>query len=283
MTERRAVVNKIIPFSSVDGPGNRTAVFLQGCNFSCQYCHNPETIGRCTQCGQCVRVCPAGALTQDEGRIVYHKEKCTGCDTCLHICPHLSSPKTREMSVAEVVAAVKRNMPFIRGVTLSGGECTCQKEFVYELLLELQKEGLSCYLDSNGSLDFAQETELLAVTDQVMLDVKAFDSTEHQSITGTDNETVKKNLAFLAKANKLFEVRTVIVPGLFDARQTLREVAGLVLPYAQRYDIRYKLIAYRSMGVREPYRSRFCSPEPETMEALKVMLQEMGWRNIVIL
>ena len=27
-------INKIIPFSSVDGPGNRTAIFLQGCNFS---------------------------------------------------------------------------------------------------------------------------------------------------------------------------------------------------------------------------------------------------------
>ena len=32
-----AVVNKIIPFSCVDGPWNRTAVFLQGCNFDCKY------------------------------------------------------------------------------------------------------------------------------------------------------------------------------------------------------------------------------------------------------
>ena len=39
----RVPVNKIIPFSSVDGPGNRTAVFVQGCNFNCHYCHNPET------------------------------------------------------------------------------------------------------------------------------------------------------------------------------------------------------------------------------------------------
>ena len=38
-----APVNKIIPFSSVDGPGNRTAVFFQGCNWDCCYCHNPET------------------------------------------------------------------------------------------------------------------------------------------------------------------------------------------------------------------------------------------------
>ncbi|WP_353894134.1 radical SAM protein [Proteinivorax hydrogeniformans] len=37
-------VNKIIDFSFVDGPGNRLAIFLQGCNLNCGYCHNPETI-----------------------------------------------------------------------------------------------------------------------------------------------------------------------------------------------------------------------------------------------
>ncbi len=37
-------INKIINFSSVDGPGNRLVVFAQGCNLNCIYCHNPETI-----------------------------------------------------------------------------------------------------------------------------------------------------------------------------------------------------------------------------------------------
>ena len=40
----KGLVRRILPFSSVDGPGNRTAIFLQGCNFNCLYCHNPETI-----------------------------------------------------------------------------------------------------------------------------------------------------------------------------------------------------------------------------------------------
>ena len=54
-----AIVNKIIHSSVVDGPGNRAAVFLQKCNFKCSYCHNPETIGQCVQCGACVEKCPA--------------------------------------------------------------------------------------------------------------------------------------------------------------------------------------------------------------------------------
>ena len=55
-----APVNKIIPFSSVDGPGNRTAVFFQGCNWDCCYCHNPETRNMCTGQRACVQVCPVG-------------------------------------------------------------------------------------------------------------------------------------------------------------------------------------------------------------------------------
>lgn len=40
----KAKINKIIDMSVVDGPGNRTGIFFQGCNFDCFYCHNPETI-----------------------------------------------------------------------------------------------------------------------------------------------------------------------------------------------------------------------------------------------
>jgi pyruvate formate lyase activating enzyme len=48
---KRAPVNKIIPFSNVDGPGNRTSIFFQGCPFNCLFCHNPETIHLCVSCG----------------------------------------------------------------------------------------------------------------------------------------------------------------------------------------------------------------------------------------
>jgi pyruvate-formate lyase-activating enzyme len=64
-----APVNKIIPFSSVDGPGNRTAVFLQGCNFDCKYCHNPETRNLCVNCMACVSKCPTGALSEKAGKV----------------------------------------------------------------------------------------------------------------------------------------------------------------------------------------------------------------------
>ena len=84
-----APVNKIIPFSAVDGFGNRTAIFLQGCNQNCIYCHNPETIHHCAACGACVKACPAGALSfveepgegesgqagEKKGRVAYDPSK----------------------------------------------------------------------------------------------------------------------------------------------------------------------------------------------------------------
>ena len=90
----RAPVNKIIPQSSVDGPGNRTAIFFQGCNFSCHYCHNPETIHLCQNCGTCVADCPVGALQKDEaGTVCWDPALCVGCDTCIKVCPTSPPPR----------------------------------------------------------------------------------------------------------------------------------------------------------------------------------------------
>lgn len=126
----KAIVNRIIPFSSVDGPGNRTAIFLQGCNINCKYCHNPETRRLCINCGVCVGQCPAGALSLGEdNRVIWDQGACVQCDTCIHVCPNDSSPKVREMTPEEVYAAVKRQIPFIRGISVSGGECMLWPDF----------------------------------------------------------------------------------------------------------------------------------------------------------
>ena len=97
-----APINNIIPFSNVDGPGNRTSIFFQGCPFQCLYCHNPETINICNNCGVCVDHCPVNALEFINDKVVWNKKKCISCDTCIKVCPHLSSPKITYMSVDQV-------------------------------------------------------------------------------------------------------------------------------------------------------------------------------------
>lgn len=277
----RATVNKIIPFSSVDGPGNRTAVFLQGCNFNCKYCHNPETINDCIHCGACLPHCGPGAIAMVDGRVQYDIAKCVLCDECFHHCPNGSSPRTRFLTAEEVMAEVRKNLPFIRGITVSGGECTLWRDFLVELLTLAKAEGLHTLLDSNGTHDFSADPELMAVTDGVMLDVKAWDPEDHKRVTGVDNSMVLRNLRWLAENGKLPEVRTVVVPELFDYEGTIRSVSRL-LKDTGRLDTRYKVICYRPMGVRAEYKA-FQQPSQALLQHLAGVAESYGLTDVVII
>lgn len=293
MMGARVPVNKIIPFSSVDGPGNRTAVFVQGCNFNCHYCHNPETRAVCISCGDCVATCLAGALTLSvEGLVLFDPVKCVGCDTCIHTCTHDASPRIRYMNAEEVYAEVKRNVPFIRGVTVSGGECTFYPAFLHDLAVLAKQDGLGFLLDSNGTYDFETDpADLLSVIDGVMLDIKAYDAADHRAVTDVDNALVLKNMRFLADRGQLYEVRTVVVPELFDTEKTIVDTARALQPYLSRQkhwpenegtSIRYKIIKYRPFGVREAYRS-FTPPTDAWLEHLADLARAEGMTDIVII
>lgn len=275
----RYPVNKIIPFSSVDGPGNRTSVFLQGCNFNCHYCHNPETRKLCTDCGDCVTKCPVQALAMVNGRVTYDYTKCVACDTCIKTCTHDASPRIRWMTPEEVFEEVKKQVPYIRGVTTSGGECTFYPDFLRKLFSLCRKDGLGTLIDSNGSYDFSKDKELLDVSDGVMLDVKSWSESDHEKVVHFSNEMVQKNLDYLAEHHKLYEVRTVVVPGLFDVEQTVREVSEHIRDYP---DVRYKIITYRPMGVRQEYASQMVSPKRDLMNELKNTAESIGVKTVVI-
>ena len=245
-----APVNKIIPFSNVDGPSNRTAIFFQGCPFNCLFCHNPETINMCVNCGVCVKNCPVQALSFDgEGKVVWDKSKCVQCDTCLKVCPHNASPKITWMSVPDVMKEIKRTLPYIAGITTSGGECTLHNEFLIELFTEVQKLGKTCLIDSNGSFDFEADPRVLEVCDGVMLDVKAYPEEWHRHLIGADRDIVLKNLHYLLEHDKLYEVRTLIFPGRDEENEAaVRYVSEVIGDRCF-----YKIIRYRPFGVREKY------------------------------
>ncbi len=277
----KAPVNKIIPFSSVDGPGNRTSIFLQECNINCKYCHNPETRNLCINCMACVEKCPTGALLNVDGKVTFDYNKCVLCDTCIKTCKNGASPRIRYMTPEEVMDEVRKQVPFIRGITTSGGECTLNHEFLKELFSLAKKEGLGTLIDSNGTYDFELDPELLAVTDGVMLDVKAYDAEDHKRVTDASNEMILKNLEFLASVGKLYEVRTVVVPELFDVKETVEKVSRIIVKYLAVSDIRYKIITYRPMGVREEFQT-LTPPSKELMKELEGISKSVGVKTVVI-
>lgn len=277
-----APINKIIDSSLVDGPGNRTAVFFQGCNFNCRYCHNPETINLCVSCKKCVENCPGGALWEQGDKILWEESKCLQCDRCITKCGHNASPKISYLSVEALEKRVLKNMPFIRGVTCSGGECTLYKNYITDLFGRLKRAGLSCLLDSNGSAaDFSREPELIKVTDGVMLDIKAWDTEYHTQLTGKDNKLVLENAVFLASISKLTEIRTVVARNYLNNKETVMKAAKLLQPFLHQSSIRYRLIKFQPFGVRKEYQS-LGTPGDQEMQELKCIAGNYGFSDVII-
>lgn len=275
----KALVNRIIPFSSVDGLGNRTAIFLQGCNFDCLFCHNPETIKACDSCGVCISQCPFEALSIEGGKVAWDKTRCRSCDACLQACTRNSSPKAVWVEVDDILEDIKRTQPFISGITVSGGECMLQAEVLIKLMQEVKKLGLTTFIDTNGSIPFWDKERLTDLMDMAMVDLKSYQAEEHMRLTGENNHNVIKNIKYLAKMEKLYEVRTVVVPGILDNYSNVNSIAALIA--ALNPNIRYKLIKYRPMGVRK-HKLQCGAPSDQMMEELSEIAYAKGCENVII-
>ena len=252
MNSPRAIVSKILTYSIVDGPGNRLVIFLQGCNFNCAGCHNPHTIGECNHCGDCIPACHVDALSLVDGRIAFDPTACDQCDACLDVCPINANPMVREYSVAEILELAREHRPFLTGITVSGGEPTMQLDFVIELFRAIKADeelaGLSCFIDSNGHLGAAGWDSVLPVTDGVMLDIKSFENSTHEALTGKQNTASLESARILNAAGKLYELRFLLIPGKTDDDAELDNLVGFVKELGD--DTRVRLNAFQHHGVK---------------------------------
>ncbi len=239
----KGAVTRIIDFSAVDGPGNRMVVFLQGCNFNCRYCHNPETIPM-----------PWG----DEPR----------------------GPEFVEMTAADILDRYRRAAPFISGVTFSGGECTVQFDFLMEVCASLKQAGAHILIDTNGNLGADKLERLLAVADGIMLDVKAIDGERHRALTGAGNERVIDAFHIALRKEKLAEVRTVVMGGDPESLDTVEWVSRKLAAVNPR--IPYRIIRYRVHGVRKEMLSQLKPPTDALMEACRATAEAAGLKRIIM-
>jgi len=272
-------INKIIPFSAIDGPGNRTVIFLQGCNLNCLYCHNPETINFCNNCSDCIEVCEVNALSLQSDNIAWDSQVCTNCDKCIDVCSSKSSPKVSELTVEELFEEISKYKLVTSGITIAGGECTVQYDFLLSLLKEAKKQNISAFIDTNGHLSLGKMKQLSLYFDKVMLDIKSHNSEEHKKLTGKDNKLVLKNAEFLLSTNKIHEIRTVITPSLLDNENNVQQISKLISK--QDKSVTYKLLKYRSNGVLNKEISY--QPKDSLMKKLQLIAKNTGCENVVVL
>lgn len=263
--ESKAVINKVIPFSNVDGPGNRFAIFFQGCNINCLYCHNPETIQVCNHCMTCIKSCPSHALIEEKGKVVFYEDLCTSCDACIRICRNSASPKVKRYTVMQLVEQIASYKAYIRGITVSGGEPTLQKDFIAQLFEEVKAMELTCFVDTNGFFEKDECQDLIKITDRFMIDIKSIYCLEE--MCGIKSTQPIDNLKYLLQLDKVYEVRTVIVKGV-DAEKTVREVSKILKDYP---NVIYKLIKVHITGLTEEQKQKLDGKIPEDKEVLQLV------------
>ena len=233
-------VFQIRRFSTHDGPGIRTTVFLKGCPLECTWCHNPEGQSstpelllfpeRCIACGACLAACPAGAAIE---RTSTDRILCTACGGCVEVCTaDARTMAGEEMSVEEVMAVVDRDIPFYRrsggGVSFSGGEPAAQPEFLSGLLSACVKSSIHTCLDTSGACEPEVFDLIQGMVDLYLYDVKLPDDPRSIDGNGLLARWSLPNLRRLCECGQEVILRYVVIPGISDGRERALRLAGLV-------------------------------------------------------
>lgn len=295
------IVFDIKRFALHDGPGLRTTVFFKGCPLSCLGCHNPEGQGpgpelifrpdRCTRCGDCVPVCPRGALALTEGELEVAWDRCELAGACVEIClPGALEMVGRHYSVEEVLEILEEDRIFydesLGGVTFSGGEPFAQPGFLAELLDGCRERDLPVVLDTCGHVDPVVFREVGCRASALLFDLKMMDEARHQEFTGVHNRWILQNLRWAAggggaERRPALTVRIPLIPGINDDEANLRGsahfLAGLVSPPP------VDILPYHRLGVdkyerlgREYHLPDATPPPGEGVECAARLFEERG-------
>ncbi len=233
MEKFKGYLHSFESFGSVDGPGVRCVVFMQGCNMRCRFCHNPDTWALCGQ---------------------------------------ETTPEELFEKVWKYRSYWGKNFEK-GGVTVSGGEPLLQVPFVLEFFKLLKSHGVHTAIDTSGEpfsndVGFLEPfDELLEYTDLILLDIKAFDEKLHKELTGCGNKNILEMAEYLSDKGISMWIRHVLVPGITDSTDELAAIANFIksLKTVEKVEI----LPYHTLGSTKwgnlgiPYSLEDVSPPTE--------------------
>jgi pyruvate formate lyase activating enzyme len=112
------------------------------------------------------------------------------------------------------------------GITVSGGECLSQSEFVYRILERSKIEGLHTALDTSGFAPWSELERVLPLVDLLLFDLKHLDSSRHKNATGVGNETIIYNLKAASALTRTW-LRVPLIAGFNDGTDHIQQVARI--------------------------------------------------------
>ena len=208
--DRIGYIHSLESFGSVDGPGVRYVVFLQGCGLRCQYCHNPETWHAGGE------PWTAEELFQKVWRYRNYWGKKGGITVS-------GGEPLLQMDFVTDFFALARAKGVHTTLDTAGGPFSTDPAYL------------------------ARFDRLLEQTSLVMLDLKEMDPDKHRRLTGRDNANILAMARYLSEKGVPMWIRHVLVPGLTDEEWGLAEMGRFIqsLSTVQRVEV----LPYHPLGL----------------------------------
>lgn len=226
-------------FGTVDGPGLRYVVFMQGCPMRCKFCHNPDT-----------------------WQINVGKEM-----NAQEIIDHMKNNISFYYNGGLTVTGGE---PLLQMDFLLELFKLAKKENIHTCI---DTSGITYHPD-NKKID-----ELMEYTDLVLLDIKHINSIKHQELTKHDNHNILAFAKYLETKNIPLWIRHVVVPTITDSPDDLKELGKFigtlnnlevldVLPYHTM-----GIQKYKELNLSYPLEGLKSLSEEKAVEARKIILE----------
>ena len=203
-------------------------------------------------------------------------------------CRYCHNPDTwkpeggRLYSVDEILADIRKYKSYIKfsggGVTATGGEPLMQPDFLAALLAACRACGIHTTLDTSGYAPVEAAAKALAHTDLLLLDIKSINPGTYREVTGVPIDRTLDMLRLSQSMKVPVWIRFVLVPGLTDSIDDMREMAGFLKGFDNIKKIEvlpfHKLGEYKWETLGTPYAlADTLPPSKDLLERAKGILE----------
>ncbi len=207
----KGFVHSVESFGSVDGPGIRFLIFLQGCPMRCQFCHNPDSWK--TGIGE--------ERTADEL-----------LDQAERFRAYWGDNGGITVSGGEALLQIDFLLELFEKANQRGiGTCL----------------DTSAQLFTRKSPFFEKFERLMELTDTVLLDIKHIDDEEHRKLTRHSNANILDCARYLSEIDKPVWIRHVLIPGITDKDEYLVRLRDFLSTLHNI--VRIEVLPYHTLGV----------------------------------
>ncbi|PLC85689.1 glycyl-radical enzyme activating protein [Klebsiella pneumoniae] len=253
-------------YSTHDGPGIRTVVFLKGCSLGCRWCQNPESRARSEDllydsrlclpgCELCQQAAPAVITRTLDGLIIHRQNVNDSHIAALRDCCPTTALTVcgEEKSVEEIMATVLRDKPFYDrsggGITLSGGEPFMNPTLAQALFEASHQAGIHTAVETCLHVPWKYIEPSLPFVDLFLADLKHVDEAVFQQWTDGSARRVLDNLQRLAQAGKKMIIRVPLIQGFNASEADIAAITDFAADRLQVSEIHY--LPYHTLGMNK--------------------------------